>query len=606
MTAGPVLELDDLTIAFPKRGGDETRVVDGVSLSLQPGRTLGLVGESGSGKSMIALSIMGLVPSPGRVAGGRIRLGDHDISSMSERRLRAIRGGQVGMIFQDPLAAFNPVKPIGSNLIATAMRHTGCTRADATSRAVQALRAVGIASPEERLAAYPHELSGGQRQRVMIALATINDPDLILADEPTTALDTTIQAQILALLNRRRDTSAMIMITHDLGVAAEVCDTVAVVHRGRVVEHGPVEQVLAQPKEPYTRALLDAVPTFDPAHRLVSGVPAGAEEAPILTTRDLRVTFDVGGRPLHAVDGVDLTIRRGETVGVVGESGSGKSTIARTLMRMLRPAGGEIRFQGRDIAQATGAALKALRRHVQMVFQDPYASLDPRWTIRRILAEPLRAQKVSAGAAAHATVDRLIDQVGLPDGTADRLPVQFSGGQRQRIGIARALALRPDLIVADEPVSALDVTIQRQIVRLLKQVQLEYGNALLVIAHDLALVYQITDRIVVLYLGRIVEEGPTAAVIAEPYHPYTAALLSAAPVPDPGRRRRPVVLRGEPPSPLDPPSGCRFHPRCPIARDRCAVETPPLLKDAAGRKVACFYPGEVAVDGGLSDTPRHR
>lgn len=597
-TRQQVIGVEDLVIEFPGEDGP-TRVVDGVSLTLHRGETLGVVGESGSGKTMLSLALMALVPKPGRVRSNRMELLGKDARALDESQWCRIRGRDVGMIFQNPMTGFNPVRTIGRQISQSLQRHAGLGFGEARERVIAALRDVGIPSPEQRFNAYPHEMSGGQLQRAMIALAMINRPAVLLADEPTTALDATVQAQILELMRARVEDCGLVLVTHDLGVAAQICDRVMVVRHGRIVEAGDCAEVLRAPKHEYTRALLEAAPRF--TRRRLMQAPRVASTPPLLEGRNLRVSFPVGKRQLHAVDGVDLDIWPGETVALVGESGSGKSTTALGLMGVHPLQGGDLRFGGDDVTHASGERLKRLRRDLQMVLQNPYGSLDPRWTVRRILTEPLHAHDVGSRASREARVRELMDQVQLPVEALDRLPSSFSGGQRQRISIARALALSPRILIADEPVSALDVSIQAQIIRLLLEIQTRTGVAYMIISHDLALVHEIADRVIVLYLGRVVEQGTAQAVISAPQHPYTAALISAVPVVDDDGSRKRIVLGGEPPSPLNPPAGCPFHPRCPIARDRCRVERPPLARTPGGSLAACFYPGEVEVDLRLSD-----
>lgn len=592
MSGASVLAVEDLKIAFPRPGGRPRAVVDGVSLAIGPGQTLGLVGESGSGKTMVALSVIGLVPKPGRVAAGRIAIDGEDLIGKSERELRAVRGGAVSIVFQDPLSSLNPVKPVGSLLVRSAMLHRDCGKREARQRAVEMLAAVGIPDAAQRIRSYPHEFSGGQRQRIMIALAAINSPALVIADEPTTALDPTVQLQILKLLKSVTAQSALLLITHDLGVAAGVCDGIAVMRDGRIVETGDAGDLLTAPRTAYAKALTDAVPRF--GERRASRRETGPEprKQPLLEVRDLEVSYEIGGRSFKAVDGVSLHVAATETLGIVGESGSGKSTIAKAVLQMVPRRKGEILFDGHSLSRDDRASRRVAERRVQYVFQDPYSSLDPRWRVGRIIAEPLLAQGATARAEVADIVADLVQQVGLPPDSVDRFPAEFSGGQRQRIGIARALSVRPDLLIADEPVSSLDVTIQRKIVTMLKSLQERYRLALVFIAHDLPLVYQVTDRVVVLYLGKIVEEGPTEKVLGAPQHPYTQALLSASMPESMKSAFARLSAEGEPASPLDPPSGCSFHPRCPIARPKCAEIAPVLAPHGEGGSVACHFPAE--------------
>jgi peptide/nickel transport system ATP-binding protein len=586
-----ILEVEGLSVTFPSGDGGRVAAVDNVSFQVGAGESLGLVGESGSGKTMIGLSILGLVPSPGEFHAQHIKLNGEDLSRINVNGLRRLRGKAMGMIFQDPNTSLNPVRTVGELLNEAIRRHSsGMSREEARGRAVEALTQAGVPGAADRYGAYPHQLSGGLRQRVMVALATVNDPALLIADEPTTALDTTIQAQLLELLKGRLAGRAMIMITHDLGVAAEICDRILVLQRGRIVESGPVNDILVNPKDPYTRTLLDAVPAFDKPYKPVLGLPKSpVGTKPLLQARDVTKIFSTPRGPLAAVRNVDLTLRKGEIVGLVGESGSGKSTLAKLLLRIYEPTSGQILFDGEDVAHRSEADLRVVRQRLQLVMQDPYASLDPRWSAERILSEPLVAMGRQGPGERAKRIAALIEQVGLEEDMLDRPPAQFSGGQRQRLAIARALALEPEVIVADEPVSALDVSVQAQIVRLLKSVQSELGVAYLIIAHDLPLIGHVADRVVVMYLGSVVEDGPTSTLISAPRHPYTRALLQAAPSPDPTAVRDPIVLKGEPPSPLNIPSGCPFHPRCFKAQARCETDVPMLEGNEQG-KVACFYP----------------
>jgi peptide/nickel transport system ATP-binding protein len=682
--AAPVLEVRDLRTQFFTDEGI-VRAVDGVSFSVAAGETLGIVGESGSGKSVTALSLMRLLEEPSRIVGGEIRFQGRDVLKMGAEELRGLRGDGIAMVFQDPMTSLNPVLRIARQLAETMLVHGRLDEAQATERAVSLLGRMGITAPERAIHSYPHQFSGGMRQRVMLAMGFCNEPALLIADEPTTALDVTIQAQILDLiaeLNRDFGT-AIVLISHDLGVIASVCSRVVVMYAGEVVEEGPTEAILSDPRHPYTWALINAVPRIDRhvpgSKRLVTieGAPpdplahppgcrfalrcpfrvercsehpglaelvpgrkarcwvtqAGevlpppaasrrgaatvetsaprldhgpgatlARGEPLLEVRGLVKHFllprdGLFGAPrvVHAIDGVDLDVAQGETVGLVGESGCGKSTLARVVVRIFQPTAGSIRFAGHDIARASPAAIRPLRRRMQMVFQDPYASLNPRMTVADILGEPLRFHGITSGPPETRTrIGELLDVVGLGAKAAQRYPHEFSGGQRQRISIARALAVRPDFIVADEPISALDVNIQAQIINLLVDLQERFRLTYLLIAHDLAVVRHISDRIVVLYLGKVAEVARADDLFEAPLHPYTRYLIAAVPVPDAAieRRRKRLPLSGEPPSAIDPPSGCRFRTRCPIAKPICAEVSPPLLERRAGHFAACHFPGE--------------
>ncbi|MGV9423808.1 ABC transporter ATP-binding protein [Streptomyces sp. NPDC003656] len=589
----PLLQLTGLDVDF-----DGRPAVRDVHLTLDRGEVLGLVGESGSGKSATALAVLGLLPG-NAVARGSVRLDGTELLGAPERELNDIRGRRIAMVFQDPLSAFTPVYRIGDQIAEAVRAHHDVSRARAAARAVELLDLVGIPEPALRAKAFPHEFSGGMRQRAMIAMAIANEPDVLLADEPTTALDVTIQAQILDVLRTAQRTTgaALLLVSHDLGVIAGMADRVAVMREGRVVEQGTAEQVYGTPREPYTRELLAAVPRLD-----TPCVPAPATGEPVLTVRGLTRTYPVrtGGvlrrrtGTVHAVDGVDLDLRRGETLAVVGESGSGKSTTLFELLELAAPEGGTVELFGRRYGTLTRAERRELRRRVQVVFQDPMASLDPRMPVGDIVAEPLRAQGADRTTAARA-VPGLLARVGLDPAHADRYPHEFSGGQRQRIGIARALSVEPELLLLDEPVSALDVSVQAEVLDLLQRLKEELGLAYLLVSHDLSVVRNIADRVSVVYLGRTVEAGPVDEVFARPRHPYTQALLSAVPLPDPVRERsrRRILLIGDPPSPTRRYDGCRFRARCPLhaelgedERKRCAHEVPEFEGDGA----ACHFP----------------
>jgi peptide/nickel transport system ATP-binding protein len=560
----PVLSVEGLTVSVATAAGPRP-LVQGVTFALRPGETLAIAGESGSGKSVTSLAIMGLLPANLAPTAGRVMLGDTDLLRLPERRMRAIRGDRVAMIFQEPMTSLNPVMTVGAQLTEALRAHEPLSAGDARARALDALRAVRLSEPERRLAQYPHELSGGMRQRVMIAMALALRPDVLIADEPTTALDVTVQREVLDLLrDLRRDTgTALVLITHDMGVVAEMADRVLVMKDGRTVEEAPVGQLFEAPSADYTRALLAAVP------RMGARLPAAprrrtAIPPPVLALRDLVVGFDTGrgllGQPthrVHAVEGVSLAIEPGETFALVGESGCGKSTIARAIAGLV-PFQGEIEVAGR-ILRGQRDVTRAVRRDAQLVFQDPAAALDPRMRVGDLVAEPLAIHGIGTRAERRARAEALFDRVGLPRAALDRYPHEFSGGQRQRICIARALALDPKLIVADESVSALDVSVQARVLALLKELQDELGLSYLFISHDMAVVDSIADRVAVMYLGQIVETGTRAQVFGDPRHPYTRRLIEAVPVPDPRHVRpprpreareipSPVRRRGDPPA----------------------------------------------------------
>ncbi|MEW1723379.1 ABC transporter ATP-binding protein [Streptomyces sp. NPDC093109] len=535
-----LVEVDGLTVDFTAGSGgaeDTVRAVDGLSFTLAPGRAIALVGESGSGKSTVAGALLGLHRGTGARVGGSVRVAGTDVGGATDRELRALRGAVAAMVFQDPLSSLDPYYAVGDQIAEVYRVHTDAGRRAARARAVEVLDRVGIPDAARRARSRPHEFSGGMRQRALIAMALACAPRLLIADEPTTALDVTVQAQILDLLHELRQETGMglLLVTHDVGVAAESVDEVLVMRHGREVESGPVAEVLATPRDAYTRALLAAVPRVDaPLTRTVPAVPDEAPAvAPLIEAVDLRREFRRGRDTVAAVDGVSLTVAPGETLGIVGESGSGKTTLGRMLVRLLDPSAGRLTYRGTEIGAASEKELRPYRRELQMVFQDPVSSLNPRRSVGESVADPLRAAGVLDENAIHARVRELLERVGLDPDRYDRYPHEFSGGQRQRVGIARALAAEPRLIVCDEPVSALDVTTQAQVVALLAELQRELGLALVFIAHDLAVVRQVSDRVAVMRAGRIVEQGTVAEVYGAPADPYTRQLLAAVPVLDP-------------------------------------------------------------------------
>ncbi|MFE4170663.1 dipeptide ABC transporter ATP-binding protein [Streptomyces sp. NPDC056909] len=539
------MEVEDLTVDFVS--GEETvRAVDGLSFALAPGRAIGLVGESGSGKSTVASALLGLHRGTGARVGGAVRVGGTDVGTASDRELRALRGAVAAMVFQDPLSSLDPYYAVGDQIAEVYRVHTDASRRAARARAVEVLDRVGIPDAARRANARPHEFSGGMRQRTLIAMALACEPRLLIADEPTTALDVTVQAQILDLLHDLRGETGMglLLVTHDVGVAAESVDEVLVMRYGREVERGPVAEVLGAPRRTYTRTLLSAVPRVDapvtraPGAAASSGGVASSDEVAssdgvLLEAVGLRREFRRGRRTVTAVDGVSLTVRAGETLGIVGESGSGKTTLGRMLVRLLDPTGGRLRYRGTEIGAVSEKELRPYRRELQMVFQDPVASLNPRRSVGESIADPLRAAGALDERRIVARARELLERVGLDPERYDRYPHEFSGGQRQRVGIARALAAEPRLIVCDEPVSALDVTTQAQVVALLAELQRELGLALVFIAHDLAVVRQVSDRVAVMRDGAIVEQGTVEEVYGSPSDPYTKQLLAAVPALDP-------------------------------------------------------------------------
>ena len=715
-----LLTIDGLKTWFDSDEG-AVRAVDGVSFAVRRGTTLGVVGESGCGKSMTSLSIMRLVPRPrGRIVGGTITYYRDtgtavEITALAAfgPEMRDMRGNDIAMIFQEPMTSLNPVYTVGDQIMESVRLHQGAAERQARERAVEMLRLVGIPAAEQRVREYPHQLSGGMRQRVMIAIALSCDPSFLIADEPTTALDVTIEAQILELMQslQQRLGMAIMFITHDLGVIGEMADEVVVMYAGKIVERAPVLDIFDRPQHPYTQGLLNSRPVIGARRRLaaiegtvphlahlppgcsfaarcnqameicerqepeafavgtdhsancwlaeggadsdpvgpraglreggtVAGrVPdaaaaAGREHAaaaatggrpaagqpparagadagePLLRVTDLKKHFPVNRGLLRrtvgwvrAVDGITFSVGGGETVGLVGESGCGKSTTGRTILRLLDATSGEMLFRSDDsyvdlAAVLDRQAMKRVRRRMQIIFQDPFSSLDPRMTVRDIVDEPMRAQKMGAAAVRHERVERLLELVGLNAWQKNRYPHEFSGGQRQRIGIARALAVGPSLLVCDEPVSALDVSVQAQILNLLEDLQADLGLTYLFIAHDLSVVEHIADRVLVMYLGKIVEVARADDLYRHPRHPYTEALLKAIPASHPQVEHKREPLQGNVPDPANPPTGCNFHPRCPYATDLCIREEPDLQPlGSSGQMAACHHAADLALAG---------
>ena len=668
----PLLQIKDLHTDIEIRNG-VVRALSGVDLHVNPGETLGIVGESGSGKTMTALSLMGLLPQGGKVSSGSIILDGQDLTQLPLKEKRKLRGTKVGMIFQDPLTSLNPTMKIGLQVCEPLRVHEKLSKREALARAVEILKRVGMPRPEVVINNYPHQLSGGMRQRVMIAMALVCKPRILIADEPTTALDVTTQMQILDLIDELRDEYKMgvILITHDLGVVAGHTDRVAVMYAGRIVETAPTKTLFTEPKHRYTSSLMAALPeralaagtklfSIPGAPPSLTNLPVGCRFAArcLWATDECRAGYpDLSGDETHtfscfhpvqendespavlqgkldstkaeetasvvpqishevlldvkeasreyesagsgffkrekgvvsAVDRVSITVKKGETYGLVGESGCGKSTVGRLIAGLEPPSGGAIELDGRDLATLKGRDAVRIHRDVQMMFQDSYAAMDPRMRIDQILAEPMSIQKTGNARQIAERIMEILEQVGLTEEILDRYPHEFSGGQLQRIGFARSLTLAPDLIVADEPVSALDVSVQAQVLNLMKDLQQELGLSYLFISHDLAVVQYMADRIGVMYLGRIVEEGPAHEVVQNPKHPYTKALIDSIPVPDPEFKHdeSAIKLTGEPPSAVNPPEGCRFRPRCPFAGEECKVQ--PMLTDETHR-VACHHP----------------
>ncbi|EED35149.1 ABC-type dipeptide transport system, ATPase component [Luminiphilus syltensis NOR5-1B] len=521
-----LLSVDNLQISFSTRNGIST-AVNGISFTVEKNQITAIIGESGSGKSVSCYAMLGLIPSPpGRIDGGTALFEGKDLLSLSEDELRKIRGRDIAMIFQDPMTCLNPFMTIGDQLIEPLRLHKNMGKADAKARAIELLDEVGMRSPAQCFSCYPHEFSGGMRQRVMIAMALINEPKLLIADEPTTALDVTIQAQILRLIADLQNSHdiGVLLISHDLAVVADIADQIIVMERGNLVEKGEPKAIFENAQHPYTQKLLDAIPSAERASQ------EGASD-PLIEISSLRTWFysDNSQEPVKAVDDVSLTINRGEILGLVGESGSGKSTLGRSILRLAPITDGTITFDGTDLTQLSGAALKGFRRRMQMIFQDPFASLNPRMTVFDTLAEPLLLHNIVDRKGLDNAIQRLMDDVGLARNFVRKYPHEFSGGQRQRIAIGRALATQPEFIVADEPVSALDVTIQAQILELLQDLGREHGLTMLFVSHDLAVIRQIADHIAVMYHGKLVERGTAAEIFGSPQDPYTQRLLASIP-----------------------------------------------------------------------------
>jgi peptide/nickel transport system ATP-binding protein len=691
----PLLEINDLRTEIRLKQA-VVHAVEGVSLYVEPGETLGIVGESGCGKTMTALSIMKLLPTGGSITGGSIKLDGTEISTLPDDDMRRVRGNEIGMIFQDPLTSLNPTMTVGKQIAEAVKLHRGVSNEQALDRAAEVLNLVGMPQAKERIGEYPHQFSGGMRQRVMIAMALACEPKLLIADEPTTALDVTIQKQILELIDdlRHRLRMSVILVTHDLGVIAGRADRVAVMYAGKVAETTDTGTLFVNPRHPYTEALFQSLPDKaaetkerlysipgippdltrppkacrfaarcryvtdkcreeDPplggevaTHHFACFHPVGSAEfsrgvtpavehvgprqpefatadgtaAPVLlnvehlvkdfpVTRGAVLQRRVGW--VSAVADVNFTIRGGHTMGLVGESGCGKTTIGRLVVGLEKPTGGAINFEGKNLAKSSGREYRRERQDIQLMFQDAYASLDPRMRAGAVLQEPLVVQHIGSRRDRNQKVAEMLDHVGLPRTAIERYPHEFSGGQRQRLGFARALMLNPKLIVADEPVSALDVSIQAQVLNMMSDLQRELGLTYLFISHDLAVVRYVSSQIGVMYLGKLVEIGPADQVYLQPAHPYTRGLLDSAPVADPEAEQAKVKagISGELPSAIHPPSGCRFRTRCPLAEDICAEVEPPLRSfSAQGHLAACHFPlqtpiGDVSPDSAQVPAP---
>ena len=603
--AAAVLSIAQLGVSFVTPQG-EVPAVQAVSLTVRRGECVGVVGESGAGKTQLFLATLGLLPANARVRGSA-SLGGQPLIGLAQRELDRIRGARVGLIFQDPMTSLTPHLRVGEQIAEPIVTHCGASWRDARGKALALLERVHVPQARRRMRQYPHELSGGMRQRVMIAIALACQPQLLIADEPTTALDVTIQAQILALLLelKRESGMAMVLITHDFGAVAGVADRVAVMQAGRIVELDAVGAVLKTPRHEYTRALLGQVLTLESAAAPQSVASPVADPQAALGISSLAVQYPArgsayaGARSLHALQDVSLELRPGEALGVVGESGSGKSTLVRAALQLIRPAAGRVTWMGRALSELPARELRRLRRDLQVVFQDPLASLDPRMRIGEIVAEPLRIHEPQVPSGARdQRVLQMLARVGLLPEMASRYPHELSGGQCQRVGIARAMILRPRLLVCDEPVSALDVPVQVQILDLLASLKSEHGMSILLVSHNLAVVRRLCERVLVLYRGRMMELADSGGLFSRPLHPYTRELLEAIPVVDPDvqPRRLALVRLGEPQEPqvASAPSGCVFRARCPHAIADCAARVPAWEGAPGGRRVACHRFRELA------------
>jgi len=643
--------------------GQPVRAVDGIDFEIKPGETFALLGESGCGKSMTALSLMRLLPPSGRIVSGAVTMHTTDVLRLPETAMRKVRGGGMSMIFQEPMTSLNPVLTIGQQIGEALRVHKGARRADARGQIIELLKAVGIPAPEQRIDEYPHQLSGGMKQRAVIAIALAGEPELLIADEPTTALDVTIQAQVLQLLRdlQKERGMSVLLITHDLGVVAQMADRVAVMYAGQIVEQADRDDFFNSPRHPYSRKLFDSLPGihkrdqllhviegFVPSlstqftgcrfasrcdrvmdichqqlpawaeidgHRVLchlykdnhddrqieksareqtSARPVPTATKPLLSVRNLRIHF-----PIHAglfrrtvgyvkaVDDIDLDIPQGQTLALVGESGCGKTTVGKGILQLLRPTTGQVLFDGVDLCGLSRTELRPRRSDFQIIFQDPYSSMNPRMIVGDIIAEGMKALEGANRAVRDTRVKALLEQVGLAPDSIERYPHEFSGGQRQRISIARAIAMAPKLIVCDEPTSALDVSVQAQILNLLQRLQSDMKISYLFITHNISVVAYLAHEVAVMYLGRIVERGSVDDILNRPQHPYTQALLSAVPVVDINTKREVIKLSGDIPSPSNPPSGCHFHPRCPHAMEQCRTSYPSAHSVNAHHQVSC-------------------
>ncbi len=567
-----LLDVTGLTVRY----GDEA-VVDGVDLFIDRGESVGLVGESGSGKSQSALAILGLLSKRAAVSGS-IEFDGQQLVGAGEAAMDALRARRIGIVFQDPMQALNPYLRIGAQMRQVLLAHGLADKTSAAAQCIEMLARVGLPDPERQFRAWPHELSGGMRQRVMIASALIAEPDLLIADEPTTALDVTVQAQILDLLEDIRDDTALLLITHDLGIVASHCEHLVVLEGGRLVDQGPTTSLFAAPGSAHTRTLIDAAPRVDRGES-----PAAVDTGTLLSVGEATVDY----RDLRAVSDVSFAVGHGETVAVVGESGSGKSSLVRAILGLVPMAAGRVVYAGEPLDGPVQDRTLSHRRDLQLVFQDPASALNPQMRVQAIVEEPLVVHERGLTAAdRRERVVAILERVGLDERHLRRFPHELSGGQAQRVAIARALILEPKVLVCDEAVAALDGSVRLQVLELLREVQDETGLSIVFISHDLAVVRSISHRVLVMYMGRLVEMADSNTLFRDPRHPYTRALIDSVPVPDPVAVPRRAPLRGEVASLLHPPSGCVFHPRCPVAEARCSDQSP-VLRDVGGTRVAC-------------------
>ncbi|RLA06630.1 MAG: ABC transporter ATP-binding protein [Gammaproteobacteria bacterium] len=613
----PLLDIRGLTVEFVMPG-EILLAVDQINMTIQPGKTLALLGESGSGKSVTALAMMGLLPTAGFISAGDIIFDGADLTSYSNAAMRSVRGSRIGMVFQEPMTSLDPVMTVGKQITEALPRENRrASRKSVREQGVQLLSQMGIPEPQRRFDEFPHQLSGGMKQRVMIAIALAGEPELLIADEPTTALDVTTQAQILDLLKQlqKERNMAMLLVTHDFGIAAQMADQVTVMRRGQIVESASAQDFFQAPQHPYSQQLFAALPSLSkrgkPLFESLYAIPVAQPESSETTTPTDKPLLEVSGlqvlfkqrsaglfrerETLYAVDGVSFSLNPGETLAIVGESGCGKSTVIKSVLQLLRPDSGSVVFDDIELTGRSQRQLRPLRRNLQVVFQDPYSSLNPRMRVTDIIQEGMIAQKIGGNRSQREErVNQLLEDVGLDISARERYPHEFSGGQRQRIGIARALAVEPQLLLLDEPTSALDLSVQAQILDLLRQLQHAHGLTYIFVTHDLSVVEYFADRVAVMYLGRIVEEGPAVELMTRPAHPYTQALLLAAPAIEVAQEKGEPTphLLGEPPSPIHRPSGCHFHPRCFQAQPICSLDYPQAVEISIQHRANCHFPLE--------------